>query len=160
MAERGIGALGVRHQGRLVGIVTEGEPTVINGEQLRGMSDAHLDWELDQAEVVFGNLETPLTARGARAEKAATHRVHPDRVAEVRRFGFDVVTLAPSHGDPWIGRHEMIAGVLADQGQPITGAKLRHEFIGHQRAAHPGHQHRDAECEIVHLHCKKPPSYG
>jgi sodium/potassium-transporting ATPase subunit alpha len=39
--------------GRLVGIVTGGEPTVINGEQLRGMADAHLDWELDQAEVIF-----------------------------------------------------------------------------------------------------------
>ncbi len=39
--------------GRLVGIVTGGEPTVINGEQLRGMSDAHLEWELDQAEVIF-----------------------------------------------------------------------------------------------------------
>ena len=49
------------------------------------------------AEVAFGNLEAPLTARGARAEKAATHRAHPDRVAEVTGFGFDVVTLANNH---------------------------------------------------------------
>ncbi len=49
------------------------------------------------AEVAFGNLEAPLTARGARAEKAATHRAHPDRVAEVKMFGFDVVTLANNH---------------------------------------------------------------
>jgi len=39
--------------GRLVGIVTGEAPTVINGEQLRGMADALLDWELDQAEVIF-----------------------------------------------------------------------------------------------------------
>ena len=39
--------------GKMVGIVTGDTPVVINGEQLRGMSDAHLDWELDQAEVIF-----------------------------------------------------------------------------------------------------------
>src|SRR5512145_252043 len=26
---------------------------------------------------------------------------------------------------------------------------------GHQRAPHPGHQHRDAECDIVHFHDNK-----
>jgi poly-gamma-glutamate synthesis protein (capsule biosynthesis protein) len=49
------------------------------------------------ATIGFGNLETPLTTRGARAEKAATHRAHPDRVADVLAFGFDVVTLANNH---------------------------------------------------------------
>src|SRR5512133_985261 len=39
--------------GRLVGIVTGDRPVVINGEQLRILSDAHLDWELEQAEVIF-----------------------------------------------------------------------------------------------------------
>ena len=39
--------------GRMVGIVTGDTPVVINGEQLRGMPDAHLDWELEQAEVIF-----------------------------------------------------------------------------------------------------------
>jgi sodium/potassium-transporting ATPase subunit alpha len=39
--------------GRMVGIVTGDAPTIINGEQLRTLSDAHLDWELDQAEVIF-----------------------------------------------------------------------------------------------------------
>jgi sodium/potassium-transporting ATPase subunit alpha len=39
--------------GRMVGIVTGDSPVVINGEQLLAMSDAHLDWELEQAEVIF-----------------------------------------------------------------------------------------------------------
>ncbi len=39
--------------GRMVGIVSGEAPFVINGEQLRGMADAHLDWELEQAEVIF-----------------------------------------------------------------------------------------------------------
>ncbi|HUQ41914.1 MAG TPA: CapA family protein [Candidatus Limnocylindrales bacterium] len=59
--------------------------------------DERLAALLRGAEVAFGNLETPLTARGARAEKAATHRAHPDRIAEVKAFGFDVVTLANNH---------------------------------------------------------------
>jgi sodium/potassium-transporting ATPase subunit alpha len=39
--------------GRLVGIVSGDAPVVINGGQLREMADAHLDWELEQAEVIF-----------------------------------------------------------------------------------------------------------
>jgi len=39
--------------GRMVGIVTCDKPVVINGEQLRSMPDPHLDWELDQPEVIF-----------------------------------------------------------------------------------------------------------
>lgn len=39
--------------GRLVGIVTRDTPAVITGEQLRGMADARLEWELEQPEVVF-----------------------------------------------------------------------------------------------------------
>lgn len=59
--------------------------------------DRRLHELMHSAEVAFGNLEAPLTARGVRAEKAATHRAHPDRVAEVKLFGFDVVTLANNH---------------------------------------------------------------
>lgn len=59
--------------------------------------DPRLHQLMHRAEVVFGNLETPLTTRGARAEKAATHRAHPERVADVKELGFDVVTLANNH---------------------------------------------------------------
>ena len=59
--------------------------------------DRRLSALMNGAEVAFGNLEAPLTARGVRAEKAATHRAHPDRITEVKGFGFDVVTLANNH---------------------------------------------------------------
>lgn len=59
--------------------------------------DERLRTLMRDASVAFGNLETPLTTRGARAEKAATHRAHPDRVADVMAFGFDIVTLANNH---------------------------------------------------------------
>ena len=39
--------------GRLVGIVTSDKPAMITGEALRTMSEAHLDWELEQPEVIF-----------------------------------------------------------------------------------------------------------
>lgn len=61
------------------------------------LHDERLRALMRDASVAFGNLETPLTTRGVRAEKAATHRAHPDRVADVRAFGFDVVTLANNH---------------------------------------------------------------
>lgn len=39
--------------GRIVGIVNSDSPSVITGEQLRTMAEAHLDWELEQPEVIF-----------------------------------------------------------------------------------------------------------
>ncbi|WP_129126923.1 cation-translocating P-type ATPase [Geomonas oryzae] len=39
--------------GRMVGIVTADVPAVITGEQLRTITEAHLDWELEQPEVIF-----------------------------------------------------------------------------------------------------------
>jgi hypothetical protein len=59
--------------------------------------DPRLRELLGGAELAFGNLEVPLTTGGTPAEKAATHRAHPDRAADVRGLGFDVVTLANNH---------------------------------------------------------------
>lgn len=42
--------------GRMVGIVTEEAPAVINGEQLRTMAEARLEWELDQPEVILARI--------------------------------------------------------------------------------------------------------
>jgi sodium/potassium-transporting ATPase subunit alpha len=39
--------------GKMVGIVTSEPVTVITGDQLRVMEEAHLDWELQQPEVIF-----------------------------------------------------------------------------------------------------------
>lgn len=59
--------------------------------------DTRLRALLASADLAVGNLEAPLTTAGARADKAATLRAHPDRVAEVATLGFDLVTLANNH---------------------------------------------------------------
>jgi poly-gamma-glutamate capsule biosynthesis protein CapA/YwtB (metallophosphatase superfamily) len=73
----------------IAGDVAPVREVTAHDERLRGL--------MRDATIAFGNLETPLTTRGARAEKAATHRAHPDRVVDVKAFGFDVVTLANNH---------------------------------------------------------------
>jgi sodium/potassium-transporting ATPase subunit alpha len=42
--------------GRMIGIVTTDNPKLILGRDLRGMSDAMLDWELEEKEVIFARL--------------------------------------------------------------------------------------------------------
>lgn len=91
--------------------------------------DRRLHELMHGAEVVFGNLEVPLTTRGARAEKAATHRAHPDRVAEVRAFGFDVVTLANNH------MLDFGADGLADTLATLSGAGIATAGAGADRRA-------------------------
>lgn len=59
--------------------------------------DRRLRALLASADLAVGNLEAPLTTAGARADKAATQRAHPDRVAEVTVLGFDLMTLANNH---------------------------------------------------------------
>jgi sodium/potassium-transporting ATPase subunit alpha len=39
--------------GRMVGLVTVDRPALITGDRLRGMSDATLEWDLEQEEVIF-----------------------------------------------------------------------------------------------------------
>lgn len=91
--------------------------------------DERLRSLLHDAEIAFGNLEAPLTERGARAEKAATHRAHPDRIVDVKAFGFDVVTLANNHMLDW--------GVqgLADTLEVVKGAGLASVGAGMDRAS-------------------------
>jgi sodium/potassium-transporting ATPase subunit alpha len=42
--------------GRQVGIITTPTPSVITGEQLRALSDAQLDWELEGREIIFARI--------------------------------------------------------------------------------------------------------
>jgi sodium/potassium-transporting ATPase subunit alpha len=42
--------------GRQVGIITTPAPNVITGEQLRALSDAQLDWELEGREIIFARI--------------------------------------------------------------------------------------------------------
>lgn len=52
---------------------------------------------LRAADIAFGNLETPVSTRGAPAEKWINMRMPPDLLAEVRDLGFDILTLANNH---------------------------------------------------------------
>ncbi len=58
----------------------------------------HVRAELARADVVFGNLEGPLTDRGEPLDKRFVFRTPPDKVAPaLARAGFDVVALANNH---------------------------------------------------------------
>ncbi|MCI0432227.1 MAG: CapA family protein, partial [Gemmatimonadetes bacterium] len=55
-------------------------------------------WEIfARADLVFVNLECPLTARGAPADKHVAFRSDPGLAHELRTAGIDVVTLANNH---------------------------------------------------------------
>ena len=52
---------------------------------------------LRSADVAFGNLETPVSTRGAPVEKWINMRMNPELLADVQDLGFDIVTLANNH---------------------------------------------------------------
>lgn len=52
---------------------------------------------LRSADVAFGNLETPVSTRGAPAEKWINMRMPPELLADVSDLGFDMLTLANNH---------------------------------------------------------------
>jgi poly-gamma-glutamate capsule biosynthesis protein CapA/YwtB (metallophosphatase superfamily) len=91
--------------------------------------DERLRRLLTEAQVSFCNLEVPLTMRGEPAEKAATHRAHPDRAGDVRDLGFDVVTLANNH------LLDFGAEGLWDTLGAVSGAGLSHVGAGADDAA-------------------------
>ena len=49
------------------------------------------------ADIAFGNLETPVSTRGAPVEKWINMRMKPELLADVQDLGFDIVTLANNH---------------------------------------------------------------
>lgn len=52
---------------------------------------------IGEADIAFANLEEALTDRGARADKPACLRAHPDVAEEIARLRFCAVTLANNH---------------------------------------------------------------
>ena len=52
---------------------------------------------LHDADIAFGNLETPVSTRGAPVEKWINMRMPPELLKDVQGLGFDVVTLANNH---------------------------------------------------------------
>lgn len=53
--------------------------------------------ELRKADVVFGNLECPLSERGRRCANDVCYRASPGFAAAIARAGFDIVSLANNH---------------------------------------------------------------
>ncbi|MEM4153800.1 MAG: CapA family protein [Candidatus Caldarchaeum sp.] len=52
---------------------------------------------LAKADIVFGNLETPISDRGSPANKVVTLRTNPAYASELQKLGLKVVTLANNH---------------------------------------------------------------
>lgn len=53
--------------------------------------------ELMKADILFGNLETPVTTRGSKTPKTWNFRAHPKLLAIVKAAGFDVLNIANNH---------------------------------------------------------------
>jgi poly-gamma-glutamate capsule biosynthesis protein CapA/YwtB (metallophosphatase superfamily) len=85
---------------------------------------------LHRGDVVFGNLEGPLTNRGTAAAKQYVFRSPPERVAPaLARAGFNIVSLA--------NNHSMDFGIdgLRDTMQALTQAGIRYAGAGENLAA-------------------------
>lgn len=52
---------------------------------------------LRAADIAFGNLEAPVSLRGAASEKWINMRMSPDLLDELKRLGFSMLTLANNH---------------------------------------------------------------
>ena len=50
-----------------------------------------------EADILFGNLETPVTSKGTKTSKKWNFRAHPRYLSIVRAAGFDVLNLANNH---------------------------------------------------------------
>ncbi|MCL6551596.1 MAG: CapA family protein [Firmicutes bacterium] len=105
-------------------------------------------WEVfHRADLVFVNLEVPLTARGAPADKHVAFRADPPLAGELRAAGIDVVTLANNHmldygpeglfdtlealhrvGLPAVGAGRTLAEALAPA--VLTARGVRVAFLG------------------------------
>src|SRR5688572_1471781 len=53
--------------------------------------------ELLKADVVFGNLECPITTRGEKLDKTWNFRAPPRSLALLKRAGFDLLNIANNH---------------------------------------------------------------
>ena len=58
---------------------------------------AELGAALRAADIAFANLEAPVSARGAATEKWINMRMSPDLLGDIKRLGFNMLTLANNH---------------------------------------------------------------
>jgi poly-gamma-glutamate capsule biosynthesis protein CapA/YwtB (metallophosphatase superfamily) len=78
---------------------------------------------LQQADVAFCDLETPLTRTGYPKEKIVTLRADPELVEDIRDMGFHVASLANNHSVDY-GEDALLATIdlLGEQGIQAVGA--------------------------------------
>jgi poly-gamma-glutamate capsule biosynthesis protein CapA/YwtB (metallophosphatase superfamily) len=78
---------------------------------------------LQSADLVFGDLEIPLATRGQPREKTITFRAAPEIAVDLRRVGFDVLSLANNHSFDY-GYDALAETIenLAAQGIRVLGA--------------------------------------
>ena len=78
---------------------------------------------LSGVDVAFGNLEAPVSVRGAPSEKWINMRMSPDLLPEIKRLGFNMLTLANNHMFDYGERAFFdTLGNLREHGLPIVGA--------------------------------------
>lgn len=78
---------------------------------------------LRAADIAFGNLETPVSKRGAPVEKWINMRMPPELLTDVQDLGFDIVTLANNHMMDFgeVALHDTFRH-LAERDLPYIGA--------------------------------------
>ncbi len=100
---------------------------------------------LKRADLAVGNLECPLSRRGAAVEKTYAFRGRPEAAEALHAGGLDLVTLANNHtGD--FGRLAMLDTVAACRRHHLltvgAGSSLRQARRGDLRATGPAAAHR------------------
>jgi poly-gamma-glutamate capsule biosynthesis protein CapA/YwtB (metallophosphatase superfamily) len=74
--------------------------------------------QLHRADIVFGDLEMPLSVRGSPREKLITFRGDPEIAEDLRLVGFDVLSLANNHSMDF-GEEALLDTVAALESQGI-----------------------------------------
>src|SRR5437764_5403446 len=74
--------------------------------------------QLHRADIVFGDLEMPLSARGTPREKLITFRADPAIAEDLRLVGFDILSLANNHSMDF-GEEALLDTVAALDSQGI-----------------------------------------
>src|SRR5579884_499563 len=110
-----------------VGDIIPTRPLFPDGRPSNGFAEVAA--RVAAADVAVANLDIPLTASGSAREKLITVRASPELAREIRRVGFDVVSVANNHGMDY-GETGLLETLAA-----LEGAGLRHVGGGRDLAS-------------------------
>lgn len=84
--------------------------------------------DLEKADIIFGNLESPISDKGQKIGSKYSFRADPGAVEGLKYAGFDILSLANNHALDY-GREalEQTMGILKEQGIKYVGAGLNQE---------------------------------